>query len=84
MFVILPLKPKVLKLITKYSLKKKIKKQLKLLVSNPKHPSLHFELLEPKQYGIYSIRIDKKFRALLFFYADKRTIEIFNLTVHYQ
>lgn len=48
MFVILPLKPKVLKLIAKYSLKKKVKKQLKLLVDNPKHPSLHLELLEPK------------------------------------
>lgn len=84
MFVILPLKPKVLKLIAKYSLKKRVKKQLKLLVNNPKHPSLHLELLRPKQYGIYSFRIDKKFRALLFFYPDKQTIEILNITVHYQ
>jgi Txe/YoeB family toxin of Txe-Axe toxin-antitoxin module len=83
MFKILPLNKKLLKKIAKYNLKKKFDKQTKILRKNPKHPSLHLELLEPKQYGIYSFRIDRKFRALCFFHPDKKTIEILNITLHY-
>jgi len=79
-----PLNQKILKLLKKHSLQVKFNKQLKLLLINPKHPSLNVELLEPKQYGIYSFRIDRKFRALFIFRPDKKAIEIFTITVHYR
>lgn len=80
---ILPINPKISKLVKKYSLEEKIEKQLKLLSENPRHPSLHLELLQPKQIGIYSFRIGNKFRALFIFRPDKNSIEILNITVHY-
>ena len=61
---------------------KKIAKKI-IKKNNPAHPGLNLELLEPKTMGIYSIRINRKFRALLFF-RDKQTIEILNITVHYR
>lgn len=81
---ILPINSKVLKLLQKHSLKSKFEKQIKLLSDNPKHPSLNLELLEPKNFGIYSFRIDRKFRALIVFRKDKNAIEILNITVHYR
>lgn len=79
----LPPNPKVLKQLQKYRLESKFEKQLKLLSDNPKHPSLHLELLEPRQHGIYSFRIDRKFRALFIFRPDITSIEILTITVHY-
>ena len=84
MFNILPIKLKIKKIVKKHQLENKTSKQLKLLAQNPKHPSLNLELLEPKKYGIYSIRIDKKYRALLFFHPNCKTIEILTITLHYQ
>lgn len=84
MFEILPLRRSLVVKVLKFNLTKKVGKQLGLLRSNPKHPSLNLELLEPKSHGIYSIRIDLKFRALLIFLPDKKTIEIINITVHYR
>lgn len=83
MIKILPLSTKILKLLQKHHLQKKFEKQLKLLEANPRHPSLHLELLEPKKYGIYSFRVDRKFRALFIFRPDQNSLEILNLTVHY-
>lgn len=82
MLEVLPLNKKLLKKIDKYSIKKKFQKQLKLLNQNPKHPGLHLEILEPKQYGIYGFRINRKFRALLFFHSREK-VEILNITLHY-
>ncbi len=84
MFDILPLKRSLIDKIRKFNLTKKVEKQLGLLSRNPKHPSLNLELLEPKSHGIYSIRIDLKFRALLIFHSDKKSIEIVGITVHYR
>lgn len=67
----------------RYGLKRKFEKQLAYLRANPKHPSLNLELLEPKNRRIYSIRIDRQFRALLKFLPDKETIEIILITNHY-
>lgn len=53
-----------------------------LFESNIKHPSLHTELLQPQSSGIYSFRIDKKYRAL-FFIADD-AVEVFAITNHYK
>jgi len=81
---VLPINSRLQKLLQKYSLQTKFEKQIKLLSENPGHPSLNLELLEPKIYGIYSIRINRKFRALLIFRKDKQVIEILNVTVHYR
>jgi len=81
---VLPLNPKVSKLLQKYRLESKFKKQIKLLSGNPKHPSLHLELLEPKQHGIYSFRLDRKFRALFIFRSDVASLEILTITVLYR
>jgi Txe/YoeB family toxin of Txe-Axe toxin-antitoxin module len=80
---ILPLSKLIEKKIKKYNLQVKFSKQLKLLCLNPKHPSLKVELLEPKEFGIYSFRIDRKFRGLFIFREDKKALEIINITVHY-
>lgn len=53
-----------------------------LLASNLKHPSLNVELLEPKHRGIFSFRIDKKYRAL--FFVKDGYVEIFAITNHYK
>jgi len=73
----------VLRKLKKYSLVKKYEKQIKLLESNLYHPSLKVELLEPKKLGIYSFRIDRKFRALFIFQKKGEVIEVLNVTVHY-
>ena len=80
---ILPLSKLIEKKIKKYNLQVKFSKQLKLLCLNPKHPSLNVELLEPKEFGIYSFRIDRKFRGLFIFREDKKALEIINITVRY-
>lgn len=84
MFAVLSLNPRIIKLIKKHNLEKKFNKQIKLLSENPKHPSLNLELLEPRQHGIYSIRIDRKFRALLIFLPDRESVEVLTITVHYK
>jgi Txe/YoeB family toxin of Txe-Axe toxin-antitoxin module len=80
---ILSLSKLIEKKIKKYNLQVKFSKQLKLLSLNPKHTSLNVELLEPKEFGIYSFRIDRKFRGLFIFREDKKALEIINITVHY-
>lgn len=84
MYKTLPLFPHITKKLLKHSLTARFDKQLKLLRQNPRHPSLHIELLEPKQYGIYSFRIDRKYRALFIHRPDLRAIEILAITVHYK
>lgn len=81
---ILPISPKVKTKLKKHNLIKKFYKQLRLLKENPRHPSLNSGLLEPKKAGIYSFRIDRKFRILFIFRDDKHEIEILNITTHYQ
>ena len=61
---------------------KKWQKAAILFNNDIKHPSLNVELLEPKWRGIYSFRIDKKYRALFFLDADKA--EVFQITNHYK
>jgi len=68
----------------KRGLVKKFEKQLKILETNPRHPSLNIELLEPKNRGIYSFRIDRKYRALFIYRDDLEAIEVLAVTDHYQ
>ena len=84
MIAILPISDKVQKKLKKHGLEEKFAKQKAILSENPKHPGLHFEILEPKDYGVYSFRIDRKYRAIFIFRPDKQAIEIINVTVHYR
>lgn len=84
MLTVLPLGEDLSLKLKKLGLLKKFEKQIKLLVFNPRYPSLHLELLEPKNRGIYSIRIDQKYRALLKILPDSETIEIIAITNHYK
>jgi len=81
---ILPLSEKINKKIEKHCLQNKFSKQIKLLIKDWKHPSLNIELLEPKEYGVYSFRIDRKFRGLFIFRSDRQAIEIIAITLHYK
>lgn len=84
MVSLVPLSLRIRKKATKYGIEKKLLKQYLYLSQNPQHPSLHLELLEPKQHGIYSFRIDRKYRALFFYRSDVSAIEIIAVTLHYQ
>lgn len=77
-----PLKSDLKKNLKKHNLVKKWDKAISLLESNIKHPSLNVELLEPKWRGIYSFRLDRKYRAL--FFITESQIEIFQITKHYR
>lgn len=66
-----------------HGLSQKWIKTQKLFEQNPRHPSLHTELLEPKENLIYSFRLDKKYRAIFYIHADK-SVEIIKVTNHYR
>ncbi|MBI2121843.1 MAG: type II toxin-antitoxin system RelE/ParE family toxin [Candidatus Sungbacteria bacterium] len=80
--LIQPLNDRVNTQLNKFQLNKKFDKQLMLFSVNPLHPSLHTEKLEPKHVGLYSFRIDKKYRAI--FRIRKGQAEIVHITKHYQ
>lgn len=65
-----------------HKIKKKWDKASHLFNENIHHSSLRVELLEPHWRGIYSFRIDKKYRAL-FFIIDNAA-EVFKITNHYK
>lgn len=80
--VIKPLREDLKKFISAHNLKKKWQKAELLLNLGFNHPSLNIELLEPKWRGIYSFRLDKKYRAL--FFINENEIEVFAITNHYK
>lgn len=84
MINILPIDEGVQKKIDRHNIRKKFEKQLALFIQNPQHPSLHVELLEPKERGIWSFRIDRKYRALFLTNAQTQTVHIITVTTHYQ
>ncbi len=49
-----------------YGLRRRWTKAKELFEANIRHASLHTELLEPRWRGIYSFRLDRKYRALFF------------------
>lgn len=78
-----PLRPDLVIYIKKHSLMNKWVKMSTLFLEDHRHPSLHFELLQPKWRGIYSFRLDRKYRALCF--IDRGEImEVFQITNHYK
>lgn len=78
-----PLRKDLKKYLKDHQLEKKWLKAVNLLKSNPSHPSLNLELLEPRWRGIYSFRINRKHRAL-FFFTSEGEIEVFQITKHYK
>ena len=77
-----PLRKDLQTFLKKYQLEKKFQKTITLFELDIRHPSLNVELLEPRWRGIYSFRLDKKYRAL--FFLDKDQAEIFQITKHYR
>lgn len=77
-----PLNGRVKKQLEKLNLVKKLVKQKALFELNPTHPSLNTEKLEPKSIGLYSFRIDKKYRAI--FRIKEGNAEVIHITKHYQ
>lgn len=78
-----PLRKDLMKFLKVHNLEKKWKKVKILFEENIRHPSLHTELLEPQWSGIYSFRVDIKYRAL-YFIAKGGMAEVFAITKHYK
>lgn len=81
---VLPVSPRLKKYLQSHQLVQRFKKQIRFLEENPRHPSLRVELLEPKERGIYSFRVDLQFRALFIFRDDLKALEIIAITRHYR
>lgn len=77
-----PLRPDLEKKLKKFGLVKKYAKAKILFEENPKHPSLNTELLKPKEWKVYSFRIDRKYRASFIYVKDE--VEVVAITLHYQ
>ena len=74
--------PKVINYIKDHNLEKKWQKMSVIFLENPKHPSLHTELLEPKEEMVFLFRIDKKYLAL--FMIKNNYAFVFRITNHYK
>lgn len=77
------LRPDLQEYLAKRDLSKRFAKQVKLFYTNPHHPSLHTEILEPKELRIYSFRIDRKYRAV-FIFTQPNEAEIIDINDHYR
>lgn len=78
-----PLQTDLQKYVKIHNLSKKFSKQLEKFIENPRHPSLHTEILIPKHLKIYSFRIDRKYRAI-FILLSSNLAEIVAINDHYQ
>lgn len=76
------LHPVLEKKLRKFSLVEKFSKAKRLFEENSRHPSLHTELMEPKQFMVYSFRIDRKYRAQ--FTVVNERARILDINLHYQ
>ncbi len=78
-----PIRDDLKKYLKKHNLEKRYKKAKDFFEIDPFYPSLHTEILEPKDRLVYSFRLDQKYRAI-FIYIDDDTIEIIAFTNHYR
>ncbi len=78
-----PLRKDLEEYLDNHHLLKKWEKASLMFENNIRHPSLNTELLEPRWRGIYSFRLDQKYRAL-FFITPKGEAEVFQITNHYK
>ncbi len=83
MLTIIDLREDIAEYINKHGLSGKWGKAKTLFETNPFHPSLNTELLEPRHRLIYSFRVDRQYRAL-FIYLPNNTVEILAVTKHYR
>ncbi len=81
--IIHPIHSEIEKYLKLRKLEKKFEKQITIFKENPFHPSLRTELLEPRKMKIWSLRIDRKYRAL-FIFLEKDVVEIIDVNDHYQ
>jgi len=79
---LLPLRKDLNAFLREHNIEQKWDKAQAIFKDDIRHPSLHVELLEPKWRGIYSFRLDKKYRALFFITNGKA--EVFAITNHYK
>ena len=79
-----PLRPKLVDYLRKHNLVSKFEKQIEIFKLDPRHPSLHNELLEPKERGIRSFRIDLSYRVLFIYDQENNEVEILAITQHYR
>ncbi len=77
-----PLRDDLEEYINSHGLENKWVKAKRLFENNLRHSSLNTEILKPQWRGIYSFRLDKKYRALFFITGGKA--EIFAITNHYK
>lgn len=77
------LNPKLVNYLIKHNLTNKFNKQLRLFKENPNHPSLNTEKLTPKTAGLYSFRIDRKFRVVFHILLSGEA-QIVDINDHYQ
>jgi len=80
---ILAISSRIQSYLESHQLERAFRKQIELFVANPLHPSLHTELLEPKQMKLYSFRISRSFRAI-FIYRAGGIVEIIDANNHYR
>jgi len=78
-----PLSPKLVNYLSKHNLTNKFNKQLGLFKENPNYPSLNTEKLSPKTAGLYSFRIDRKYRAVFHILLSGEA-QIVDINDHYQ
>lgn len=78
-----PIRRDLLTYLKKRSLFKKFKKQVELFTQNPRHPSLHTEILLPRHLKLYSFRLDKKYRVI-FIKISSEEVEIVDINDHYK
>lgn len=79
---VLELSDKQKKYLRDRKLGEKYKKQVGLLEKDIRHPGLNVELLEPRERGFYSFRIDKQYRAIFIF--NGKDVEVLLITNHYK
>lgn len=48
-----------------FGMSKQLERKKNFFINDPSHPSLHFELLQPKQLGRYSFRLNDQYRAIV-------------------
>ena len=77
------LNPKLNKYLVRHNLIRKFQKQLNLFLENPAHPSLNTEKLKPKEAGLYSFRIDRKYRAIFHILLSGEA-QIIDINDHYR
>lgn len=77
-----PLRSDLERFLEAHQLTKKWQKAKALFERDVRYPSLRVELLEPRWRGIYSFRLDRRYRALFFITNGKA--EVFQITKHYR